>query len=118
MRTDSLTQALRQEHERALVRQAETIRRWPGGRERQEQAMIHVRTALWERGAGRIGEETQHRVYSILSFAMPSDAALVDESTPLAELEREPDNEAAYFEQLERRSCPECGDGICPVEEE
>lgn len=101
-----------------MIEQAETIRHWPVGRERQEHAMIHVRLALWERGLGRISDETQHRVYSILSFAMPDDAAIENESMPLPELEREADIEAAYYEQLERRGCPECGDGICPVEED
>ena len=48
---------------------------------------------------------------------MPADAAFTDETAPLAELERETGVEAAYFEQLERQSCPECGDGICPADE-
>jgi hypothetical protein len=117
MPPESLTQVLQAQHERAMIRQAETIRDWPIARERQEQAEIHVRSALWERGLGRISDDTQYRVYSILCFAMPNDAAIDNEPTPLAELEPETDIEAAYYEQLERQSCPECGDGICPVEE-
>jgi hypothetical protein len=117
MPSESLAQALQAQHERAIIRQAETIRDWSISRERREQAEIHIRSALWERGLGRISDETQYRVYSILSFVMPRDAAFENEVAPLAELEPEPDIEAAYYEQLDRQSCPECGDGICPVEE-
>jgi hypothetical protein len=115
MPPQSLSQALQAQHEAALVHQAETIRNWPIPRERREQAEIHVRLALWERGIGRISDETQFRVYSILSFVMPDDAAFADETAPLQELEHEAAWEAAYHEQLERQSCPECGDGLCPV---
>jgi hypothetical protein len=78
--------------------------------------MIHVRSALWERGLGRITDATQYRIYSILSFAMPEEATLDEDPKPLAELEREAEIEVAYYQQLDRQSCPECGDGICPVE--
>lgn len=117
MAPESLAQALQAQHERAMIRQAEIIRDWPIARERQEHAEIQIRSALWERGLGRISDETQHSVYSILSFAMPHDAAIENGPAPLAELEPETDIEAAYYEQLDRQSCPECGDGICPVEE-
>lgn len=113
----SLAQALRQEHELALVRQAELRRDWPQEPQRREQAEIHVRLALWEQGIGRISQAAQHRVYTVLSFVMPDAAALPDEQTPLAELVRETDVEAVYYEQLERQSCPECGDGFCPADE-
>jgi hypothetical protein len=72
---------------------------------------------LWERGLGRIGDETQYRVYSILSFVMPDDGAFLDEPTPLSELEKEAEIEAAYYEQLARQCCPDCGDGLCPAED-
>lgn len=117
MPAESLAQVLQAQHERAMIRQAETIRDWPIAQERQEQAEIHVRSTLWERGLGRISDETQYRVYSILSFAMPNDAAVENGPAPLAELEPETDIEAAYFEQLDRQSCPECGDGICPADD-
>lgn len=117
MGPSTLTQALREQHEATMIRQAETICQWPVGRDRHEQAMIHVRSALWERGLGRISDESLYRVYSILSFAMPDDAAFENEPTPLAELEKEADIETAYYEQLERQSCSECGDGLCPVED-
>jgi hypothetical protein len=117
MPQESLTQILQSQHERAIIRQAETIRDWPIARERQEQAEIQVRSVLWDRGLGRISNETQYRVYSILSFALPNDAAIENEPAALAELEPEMDIEAAFYEQLDRQSCPECGDGVCPVEE-
>ncbi len=117
MPPQNLREALQSQHEAAIVRQAETINRWPIPRERLEQAEIHVRLALWERGLGRISSETQYRVYSILSFVMPDDAAFADEATPLPELEKEAEIMAAYYEQLDRQSCPECGDGLCPVDE-
>lgn len=117
MPPESLAQVLQAQHERAMIRQAETIRDWPIALERQEQAEIQVRSALWERGWGRISDETQYRVYSILSFVMPNDAAFDNGPMPLAELEPETEIEAAYYEQLERQRCPECGDGICPVED-
>lgn len=116
MQPSKLALALSEQHEAAMIRQAEIICQWPIGLERHEQAMIHVRSALWEREMGRITDATQYRIYSILSFAMPVDAPLEEEPTPLAELEREAEIEAAYYQQLDRQSCPECGDGICPVE--
>ena len=114
----TLAQALRSDHEQSLVRQAEIIRDWRPGRERDEQATIHVRLALWEQGIGRLSRQAQQRVYSILSFVMPQDGAYGGESLPIAELQREADAETAYFEQLQRQSCPDCGEGICPVEPE
>lgn len=117
MKLPTLSQALREEHEATMIRQAETIQQWGVRRERHEQAMIHVRLALFEQGTGRISAATQYRIYSILNFVMPEDAAFENESTPLPELDRESDIEAAYYEQLDRQSCPKCGDGICPVED-
>jgi hypothetical protein len=48
---------------------------------------------------------------------MPEEATLEGDPMPLAELEREAEIETAFYQQLDRQSCPECGDGICPVEE-
>jgi hypothetical protein len=100
-----------------LIAQAETIRGWPPGDERHELAENHVRLAIWERGLGRITDDAQHRIYSLLSFVMPDDDAFNGESVPLAELEQETTWVAAYHEQLEQRTCPECGDGKCQVED-
>jgi hypothetical protein len=118
MPPQTLREALQAQHEAALIRQAETIQRWPIPRERLEQAEVHVRLALWERGLGRISDQTQYRVYSILNFVMPNGECADGGVIPIEELQREADWEAAYFEQLERQSCPECGDGLCPGEDD
>lgn len=118
MPSDTLSQVLGNQYERLLIRQAETIRDWPAGRERTEQAEIHIRTALLDQIRRQISQATQSRVYSILNFVMPADAAYNGEPTPLAELAREAEWETAYHDQLERQSCPECGDGLCPVEDD
>lgn len=111
-----LATKLRRLHEEAVLRQAETIRGWPEGDERTRAAETHVRLALFE-CPSRIGEATRRRVYSLLSFVMPGDAAWADEATPDAVLERQAEWELEYQRQLERRSCPECGDGVCPTGE-
>jgi hypothetical protein len=117
MALQTLAQALQEQHEAAVIRQAEMIRDWRAGPERTKQAETYVRSVLWEQSIGRVGQATQYRVYSILSFVMPADAAIQGEPLPVARLESEADWERAYHEQLEQRSCPECGDGMCPVEE-
>ena len=117
MTPDNLKEALHDLHADALIRQAETIRDWPAGPERHEQAAIHVRYAVWEQTMGRITDETKQTVFSILCFALPDTTDFTDEPTPLDVLEREAEWELAYHEQLERQNCPECGDGVCPVEE-
>lgn len=113
MTGNSLSHILNEQFAELLVSQAETIRAWPDVRERTEQAETHVRTALLEQMRGRISQESQFRIYSILSFVMPEDGAFEREMKPLAELEREADWETAYHEQLRRQSCPECGDWAC-----
>lgn len=118
MTAPTLAEALQSQHETAMILQAETIRDWPMTRERTAQAEIHVRTALWERGLDRISDETQYRIYSMLSFAMPNDDAYASETKSLPELEKEANAETAYYEQLERQSCPECGDGHCPADDD
>ena len=118
MTSGSLAQALQVQHEATMIRQAETIRDWPSPPERQQQAEIFVRLTLWERGLGRISDETRRRIYAILNFVMPNDATFADVAMPLPELEKEAASLAAYHEQLARQSCPECGEGLCPVENE
>lgn len=98
-----------------FIRQAEVIRDWPEGPERLEAAEIQVRWALLESGA-RISQKTLYRVYSILSFVMPPDAAYTDEPTPADALAQEAEWELAYQEQLRRQTCEECGDGLCGAE--
>ncbi len=109
-----LSQALREEHEATMICQAETIQQWGVRRERHEEAMMHVRLALFEQGTGRISDATRYRVYSILNFVLPDDAAFDSETTPLPELEREAASEAAYYEQLERQSCPDAATAFAP----
>ncbi len=110
----SLAAELAVERTASLIRQATIVRDWPDGPERAEQAKSLIRAALVEWAMGRISQETESQLYSILAFAMPDEPAHQDEPRPLAELEREAEWEAAYHEQLEQRSCPECGDGLCP----
>jgi hypothetical protein len=112
-----LIHVLGRQYEELLIRQAETIRDWPPGRERTEYAEIHVRTALLDQICRQVSQATLNRIYSILSFVMPDDGTFDGEPMPLAELERESEWEAAYHEQIKRRSCPECGDGTCPTDE-
>lgn len=115
MTATNLKQALADLHADAMVRQAETIRDWPAGEERTKQAEVHVRAALLDQIHGHIAEDVLCRVYSVLSFVMPDDAATDGKRPPLPELEREAEWEAAYHEQLARQECPECGDGDCRV---
>lgn len=117
MNFETLAQALQVQYEATVIRQAEIIRNWRTGPERNAEAETHVRSVLWEQSRGRISQAVQHRIYSILSFVMPADAAFASEPTPLDQLEREAEWERAYQAQLQQRSCPECGDGICPVGE-
>jgi hypothetical protein len=103
--------ALHAEH---VVRSAEIIRDWPDTLERLDQAIIYIREAMYLCTVNRISYVEESRIFSILSFAMPTHATVENEPNVL----NQPDAyEAAYNEQLERRSCPECGDGICPVDE-
>lgn len=87
-RPSKLKEALFADHEAEMIRQAEKIRDWPVGSEREEQAMIHVRQALHETPT-RISERTQYRIYSILSFVMPGDSWRVGEEIPQEVLEQE-----------------------------
>lgn len=111
----SLAAELAAERTASLIRQATIVRDWPDGPDRAEQAKKLIRAALVEWATGRISQETESQIYTILNFAMPDGTAYQDGSRPLAEPEREAEWEAAYHEQLEYRSCPECGDGICPA---
>jgi hypothetical protein len=101
-----------------LISQAETIRDWPVPHERLEQAENHVRLALWEQQMGRISDATKVKVYSLLHFAIPNYVTDTDEGTPFSPLEREAKWEAAYYEQLTQRSCLDCGDGVCPTDDD
>jgi hypothetical protein len=114
----SLAQALQAHREAAMIGQAETILHWPERQERLAQAEIHVRQALLEEQNGRISSAVKVKVFSLLHFAMPDVATYTEEPALLPELEQGTDWEAAYHEQLQQRSCPECGDGLCPVDDD
>lgn len=98
-----------------MIRHAEIIRDWPAGEERTHAAETHVRQALFETPS-RISQATQYRVYSILSFVMPDDAWRAGDQVPVELLEEQARYELEHQRQLEQRSCPECGDGVCQVD--
>lgn len=112
-----LALVLQRQHEAALQAQAATISGWPASRERTDEALAHARRALWERQMGRIGDATLQAIYELLRFAIPAASEYGVAARPLPELQRESTLEAAYFEQLARQSCPECGDGLCPSDD-
>lgn len=115
MNPGSLRQRLFDQHESDMVRLAEIIRDWEPGTERDHSAEIFVRQALFETPA-RISQATQYRIYSLLSFVMPDDATYVEEETPEPVLDKQAEMARLYQEQLDQRSCPECGDGMCPID--
>jgi hypothetical protein len=113
-----LAEALQTQHEAAMIAQAETIHHWPEPRERLSQAEIHVRLALLEQQSGRISGAAKSKIFALLRYAMPDPSTYTDEPRLLPELEREAAWEAAYHEELSRRSCQECGDGLCPNDDD
>ena len=50
---------------------AETIRNWPVGPERFEQAVRHIREAMYLCATGKLTQVEESQIFSILSFAMP-----------------------------------------------
>lgn len=111
----TLAEALRSQHEEDMIRRAELIRDWQPGDERNDLAMMHVRQALHE-CPRHIDDKTRYRIYSILNFVMPDDSWHQGEQVPDEVLEEQAAWEIEYQKQLEQRSCPECGDGVCPVD--
>ena len=57
-----------------LRRAAEAIRDWPAGPERIDQAMRHIREAMYLCTIGKLSQAEESRIFSILAFAMPEDA--------------------------------------------
>ena len=114
-RQHSLAQALTDQHQTDMIRRAELIRDWPPGPERNEQAEAQVRLALFECPV-RIDDATRYRIYSILNFVMPDNSWRAGDQVPDEVLEQQAVWEIEHQKQLEQRSCPECGDGVCPVE--
>ncbi len=100
--TSQLGAILRQMRADGLISEAETICRWPDGRDRTQYAMRHLRETRLQNVLGNLTEHEQYRIYSILSFAMPADACQEDESPPphtdaeaIAELRQMPSAELA-----------------------
>lgn len=71
MRT--LRDTLRQHRVDAMVERAEIVRDWQEGSERTEQAKILIFEVMREHMLGNVYYDVQTNVFSILSFAMPSD---------------------------------------------
>ena len=71
---NGLSGRLRQRRADALSSDAEVIRDWQKGTERTEQAEMMIREAMYRRTIGRITHAEESRVFSILAFAMPSNA--------------------------------------------
>ena len=69
-----LSAILRQRRVDALFADAEVIRDYLEGPERTEQAELLIREAMYKRAVARLTHEEAYRVFSILSFAMPSDS--------------------------------------------
>lgn len=107
MKPDPLEQALAAERSRSLLRQAWVVRDAADGPERARAAQDLIREAFVACATGRITLETESMIYTVLSFAMPEEPPSPDAGP-----------QAAYAQQLERRSCPECGDGHCPFGDE
>src|ERR1051326_7751438 len=113
---ETLTARLHTLHVTHLLMAAEMIRAAPESIERTSQAIRHVREAMYFCTIKKISQAEESQVFSILSFAMPPPAVVENEPIPDRILDQAADDEAAYNEQLERRSCPECGDGMCPTD--
>ncbi len=81
------------------------VRDWQDGPERAEQAKLLIRQVLVEWATGKISQETESQLYTILEFAMPGHQGG----------ERD-DFSAEYQQQLNRQQCVDCGDGVCPTD--
>ena len=108
-----LSATLREMRATSLVRQAETIRDYPAGPERIVEAETYIREAMLQCILGNITQEDKYRVFSILHFAMPSDAPSAQEHPPVnpddnppAEPEEQIPFDAACF-----LGCPACDEG-------
>jgi hypothetical protein len=69
----SLAHVLRQRRLEALVAEAQTVRDWPDGPERMEEAQMLIREAMYRCAIDRISQDEESRIFSILAFAMPQD---------------------------------------------
>ena len=69
----TLSATLRQHRIESLVTQAEIVRDWEEGSERTEQATILIHEVMRAHMLGQMGYDVQTKLFSMLSFAMPSD---------------------------------------------
>ena len=74
--SDSLKSILRQSYLEFVISQAESIRDFHDSDERTQLAETHVREAMIMQQLGRITQDDTYRIFSILSFVMPSDAEI------------------------------------------
>ena len=100
--TDSLWEALEHERGGSLQRQAVLIRNWKDGPDRAEAAKELIRKTFVECVTGQIRQETEAKIYSVLSFAMSEENPNSSDGY-----------EDAVREQQRRQDCPECGEGGC-----
>lgn len=55
------------------MHEAETVREWPAGRERDEEAAKLIRQTMYLQTIGQISQVEKSHLFSILAFAMPID---------------------------------------------
>lgn len=67
---------LKERRQANLVTDANVIASYPDGADRTQQANMLIREAMLLRTLGNIDGATQHRVFSILAFAMPEPDAI------------------------------------------
>ena len=79
---EQLADLLRQKRVEALLSQVEIVRRWPGIDDRVDHAQQLVREAMYLRCLGTITQAEESRVFSLLSFVMPTDACNPDDPLP------------------------------------
>lgn len=66
-----LGNVLKERRQACLITDANVIASYPDNAERTHQAEMLIREAMLMRTLGNIDHATQHRVFSILAFAMP-----------------------------------------------
>jgi len=86
----ALNRRLRLERVHAMFQQAEIIRDYAPGDERDEEARKHVMAAQIERTLGNITADEERRLFTILSFVMPQDATREGDHAPVDADEPDP----------------------------
>ena len=83
----------------AMMQEAQTIRDWESGEERDDFAMRLLREANLQQTLGNLRQDEHHRILSTLSFVLPDDAAGADEGPPADPLERVPETSSSPHAQ-------------------